>query len=240
MSRYREGLAARRRVVGAFCCMDGYATAHILAAVGFDFLVFDRQHAAYSWSDLENLCFRVRSEGASPFIRTASAEEAEINLALDMPVEGILIPNVASAAEARAAIARAHWPPQGIRSLGNERHDAIWQVYSQPDPLVGLLIEHPGAVAEIDEILKLAVDFIWIGTHDLSLQMGFDPHEVVDGGVLPAALTEAMERVREAAAAHDVVLWGGLGDKQSVGVGTVDARLVRQAAEDALARLRGA
>lgn len=240
MSRYREGLAARRQVVGAFCCMDGYATSHILAAVGFDFLVFDRQHAAYSWSDLENLCFRVRSEGASPFIRTASAEEAEINLAMDMPVEGILIPNVASAAEARAAIAKAHWPPQGIRSLGNERHDAIWQAYSQPDPLVGLLIEHPGAVAEIDEILKLAVDFIWIGTHDLSLQMGFDPHEVVDGGVLPAALTEAMERVREAAAAHDVVLWGGLGDKQSVGVGTVDARLVRQAAEDVLARLRGA
>ncbi len=240
MSRYREGLAARRQVVGAFCCMDGYATAHILAAVGFDFLVFDRQHAAYSWSDLENLCFRVRSEGASPFIRTASAEEAEINLAMDVPVEGIIIPNVASAAEARAAIAKAHWPPQGIRSLGNERHDAIWQAYSQPDPLVGLLIEHPGAVAEIDEILKLAVDFIWIGTHDLSLQMGFDPHEVVDGGVLPAALTEAMERVREAAAAHDVVLWGGLGDKHSVGVGTVDARLVRQAAEDVLARLRGA
>jgi 4-hydroxy-2-oxoheptanedioate aldolase len=239
LGRYREGLAAGRQVVGAFCCLDGYSVAHILASAGFDFLIFDRQHAAYSWPELENLCFRVRSTGASAFIRTASAEEAEINLALDQPIEGIVIPNVASAAEARAALRRAKWPPQGIRSLGNERNEAIWRAYSEPDPLVGFLIEHPGAVDEIDEILALGVDFIWIGTHDLSALLGFDPHEVVDRGVMPPPLLKAMERVRVAAERAGVVLWGAMGAKSPVSIGGVDARLVRQAAEDALRRVRG-
>ena len=50
--------------------------------------------------------------------------------------------------------------PAGERSLGNERHDAIWQAYSQPDPLVGMLVEHPGAVAEVEKIFsELPIDF---------------------------------------------------------------------------------
>ena len=206
--------------------MDGYATAHILAAAGFDFLIFDRQHAAYSWPELENLCFRVREAGSSAFIRLNSAEEAEINLALDMPIEGIVIPNVASAQEAQDAIARAKWPPDGIRSLGNERNDAIWQAYSQPDPLVGFLIEHPGAVAEIDEILQLAVDYIWIGTHDLSALMGFDPHDAVARGIIPTALQDAMDRIAAAAEKHGVPLWGG--PNSNVKIGGVDSRLVQR------------
>ena len=40
--RYRRGLAEGRQVAGVFCCLDGYATSHMLAAAGFDFLIFDR------------------------------------------------------------------------------------------------------------------------------------------------------------------------------------------------------
>ena len=84
--RYRRGLAEGRTVVGAFCCLDGFSTSHLLASVGFDFLVFDHQHAAYTWPELEQLCFRVRSAGASPFLRTASTEEAELNLAREIQI----------------------------------------------------------------------------------------------------------------------------------------------------------
>jgi 4-hydroxy-2-oxoheptanedioate aldolase len=236
MSRYRQGLAEGRSVCGVFCALDGFATSHILASAGFDFLIFDRQHAAYSWPDLENLCFRVRSEGASAFIRTASCEEAEVNLALDLPIEGVVLPNVASAAEARVALERTKWAPAGNRSLGNERHDAMWGAYSQPDPLAGLLIEHPGAVEEIDAILELRPDFIWIGTHDLALLLGLDAHEVVDRGIIPAPLEKAIARVTEAAQRHGVVHWGGPdGRARFAGV---DARMVRQAALDTLAQAR--
>ncbi len=130
--RYRRGLAEGTQVAGAFCCLDGFATSHMLAAAGFDFLIFDRQHAAYTWPELEQLCFRVRSEGCSPFIRVASTEEAELNLALDLPVDGIVLPNLISAEDTRRALSFCKFPPDGVRSLGNERHSLALRWRSQP------------------------------------------------------------------------------------------------------------
>ena len=239
--RYARGLAEGRRVVGAFCCLDGFAPAHVLASAGFDFLVFDRQHAAYTWPELEQICFRVRSEGASPFIRTASTEEAELNLALDLPVDGLVLPNLESAEDVRRALAYTRFPPEGVRSLGNERHDVIWQAYSAPRPAVGMLVEHPGAVEEIEEILEQGIDFVWIGAHDLSALMGLDPHTAFDpeGGMAPE-LERAYARVRAAAKRRGVPFWGTPATGDGVAIGAVDARLLYQAAASAVERQRGA
>jgi 4-hydroxy-2-oxoheptanedioate aldolase len=239
--RYRRGLAEGRQVVGVFCCLDGFTTSHLLAAVGFDFLVFDRQHAAYTWPELEQLCFRVRSEGASPFIRTASTEEAELNLALDLPVDGIVLPNLASAEEARRALSYCRFPPDGVRSLGNERHDALWNAYSETQPLVGMLVEHPGAVAELDEILELGIDFVWVGAHDLSALMGLDPHAAFGPDGMVPELDAAWRKIQRTAKKHGVVFWDAAGVKDAAAViGGVDARMFAGAAEQALARARGA
>ena len=238
--RYQQGLAEGRRVVGGFCCLDGYSVSHMLAAVGFDFLIFDHQHAAYGWSELEQMCFRVRSEGTSVFIRTASTEEAEIHLALDLPVDGIVLPNLDSADETAEVLQFQIYPPEGVRSLGNERHDAIWGAYSGPDPLVGMLVEHPGAVEEIDEIFQLSIDFAWVGAHDLSALLGLDPHEAIGPDGPPPQLAAATERIQAAAEKHGVVFWGSAADPDAAVVfGGVDARLLRQAAEAALQRARG-
>ena len=223
---------------GVFCALDGYAVSHIFASVGYDFVIIDLQHAAYTWPEIENMCFRIRAEGTSVFLRTASTEAAEVNLALDMPIDGVILPNISSLAEARAALAQTKFPPDGERSLGNERHDTIWQAYAAPEPLVGMLVEHTGAVAEIEQIFaELPIDFAWIGTHDLSASMGFDPHDVVAGGQVPAELTAAIDRIRAAARASGVRFWAAEPGADATITG-VDARIVRQAAVDALARTR--
>jgi len=239
--RYRRGLAEGRQVAGVFCCLDGFTTSHLLAAAGFDFLVFDRQHAAYTWPELEQLCFRVRSEGASPFIRTASTEEAELNLALDLPVDGIVLPNLASAEETRRALSYCRFPPAGVRSLGNERHDALWNAYGATQPLVGMLVEHPGAVAELDEILQLGIDFVWVGVHDLSALMGLDPHEAFGPEGLAEKVAEVFGQIKATAERHGVVFWDIAGTPDAAAViGGVDVRLFASAVEQALARVRGA
>ncbi len=236
--RYEQAIAEGRMAFGVFCALDGYAVSHLFAAVGYDFVIIDLQHAAYTWPEIENMCFRIRAEGASVFLRTASTEPAEVNLALDMPVDGVILPNIGSLAEARAAFAPTKFPPHGERSLGNERHDTIWQAYSTPEPLVGMLVEHVGAVAEIEAIFsELPVDFAWIGTHDLSASMGFDPHDVVAGGRVPAELTAAIDRIRTAARASGVRFWAAEPGADATIAG-VDARIVRQAAIDALDRTR--
>jgi 2-keto-3-deoxy-L-rhamnonate aldolase RhmA len=236
-SRYRVALAEGRAPIGLFCCLDGYSVAHAWASAGFDFMVFDRQHAAYTWPELEQMCFRVRSEGTAAFIRTASTEEAEINLALDLPIDGIVLPNLASAADTRRALGYAKYPPAGVRSLGNERHDVLWNAYSQPDPLVGMLVEHPGAVAEIDAIFALPIDFAWVGFHDLSALMGLDPHKAFGPEGPVPELAQAIARVRAAAKRAGVTFWGGA-DADAI-IGGVDARILMSAARQALAAARG-
>jgi 2-keto-3-deoxy-L-rhamnonate aldolase RhmA len=222
--------------LGVFCALDGYSVSHIFAAAGYDFVIIDLQHAAYTWPELENMCFRIRSAGASVFLRTASQEAAEINLALDLPIDGIIIPNIASLEQAKAAVAQTKFPPAGERSLGNERHDTIWDAYSAPDALIGMLVEHRDAVACIEQIFELPIDFCWIGLHDLSASMGIDPHSVLQGPQ-PPALTAAIDRVRAAARAQGVHFWAGEPGADASITG-VDARILRRAAEAALEATR--
>ncbi len=234
-SRYANGLANGTPLLGAFCCLDGFSVSHIFAKAGFDFLVLDRQHAAYDWHELEQMCFRIKSEGTAVFIRTGSAAQQEIDLALDLPIEGIVIPNSASLEEAKQALSFTKYPPLGIRSVGNERHEAIRDVGKLGDPLVGLLIEHPGAVEAIDEILSLEVDFAWVGTHDLAALMGMEPWDP-ETGEMPSELAKALDRVKRSAEAHGVPFWQPPGKGVPIGIADVDARLVRQAAEQAVAK----
>lgn len=237
--RYATALAEGRMAFGVFCALDGLAVSHLFASVGYDFVVLDLQHAAFTWPDVENACFRIRSTGAAVFLRTASTEPAEVNLALDLPVDGVILPNVTSFDQAVAAVAQTKFPPLGERSLGNERHDTIWQAYSAPDPLVGLLVEHRGAVEEIEQILgRVPVDFVWIGLHDLAASYGIDPHSAVTGGVTADVLAAAIARTRDAARANGVRYWAAEPGADA-SIAGVDARIVRQAAIDALERVRG-
>lgn len=236
--RYATALAGGRMAFGVFCALDGLAVSHLFASVGYDFVILDLQHATFTWPDVENACFRIRSTGAAVFLRTASTEPAEVNLALDLPIDGVILPNVTSFADAAAAVTQTKFPPTGERSLGNERHDTIWQAYSAPDPLVGLLVEHRGAVEAIEEILgTLPVDFVWIGLHDLAASYGIDPHAAVTGGVTADALAAAIDRTRVAARANGVRFWAAEPGADATIAG-VDARIVRQAAVDALDRVR--
>ena len=239
-SRYARALAEHRQALGVFSCLDGASVAHIFAAAGFDFVVVDKQHAAFTWPELENLCFRVRSTGAAVFVRTASFEAAELDLALDLPLDGVVVPNVSSLVEARTALRRAKFPPAGERSIGNERHEATLEVSGAPEPLIGLLIEHVGAVAAIDDLLALGFDFVWVGLHDLAGSMGMDPRSGDPRRGISGPVKEAIEKVRAAASARGVAFWGIAGvhpDAAAVLAG-VDARLVRRVADEAVTSFR--
>jgi 2-keto-3-deoxy-L-rhamnonate aldolase RhmA len=101
-----------------------------------------------------------------------------------------------------------------------------------------MLVEHPGAVAEIDAILALDVDFAWVGFHDLSALMGLDPHKAFGPHGVAPELADAIARVRAAAQRAGVPFWGPAGADAIIG--GVDARMVRAAAEQALAAARSA
>jgi len=207
-SRYEQALASGRAALGTFCCLDGFSTSHLLAAEGMDFLVLDKQHAAYDIETLETLCWRIRSAGAAAFIRTASCTDtAELNLVVDLPIDGILAPNIDSLEAAEAVIRTCLMPPRGERSVGNVRNATLagLDFRDLPDPMIGLLIEHVDAVNAIEEIAALpGVSFLFVGPHDLAASMGISAITEPDR---PPEIEAALERVRAAACANGVTYW---------------------------------
>jgi 4-hydroxy-2-oxoheptanedioate aldolase len=205
--RYAVARAEGRTALGMICCLDGAAPSHILASAGFDFVLLDRQHAAYTWPELESMAYRVRATGAGVFVRTMGVSPEELNLTIDLPIDGIMLPNIASLAEARDAMSICRFPPTGRRSVGNARTGAILgaNYRSMPDPLVGLLIVDIGAVEAIEEIVELpGLDFVFVGPHDLAGTMGLEPNTEP---VRPAPVAAAIERVEQAVERAGIPYW---------------------------------
>src|SRR2546421_12695708 len=59
-----------------------------------------------------------RLAGAPPIGRVRHAHPADIGRALDLGCEGVIVPNVNSAAQAREAAHACRYPPTGYRSGG--------------------------------------------------------------------------------------------------------------------------
>src|SRR6185437_5619993 len=111
---------------------------------------------------------------------------------LDMGAEGILIPMVSSAAEARAAVSACKYPPEGTRGFGPRRasdygrNTDAYVAQANDSVIVTVQIEHVNGVAQIDEILDApGIDVVCLGPTDMSGSAGvlrqFNHPVVVDG-----------------------------------------------------------
>jgi 2-dehydro-3-deoxyglucarate aldolase len=207
-TRYADALREGRPALGSACQMDGFATSHLMAASGLDFLMIDYQHGLYDWMTLETMCYRVQSTGAAVIVRPASDAIEEMGRALELSVDGVLVPDVNSFEQAQSIMERAFFPPRGTRPMGGARNALIAypdQVLP-PDPLIGLLIEHIDAVEQIDRIVALPnVGFIMVGQFDLGKSMGVSMADVATNP--PAHLREAIQTVRTAAKGAGTTLW---------------------------------
>lgn len=111
----------------------------------------------------------------------AQNDAAQIKLALDTGAKNIVVPMVTTRAECEAAVAAAKYPPQGIRGWGPMRPQYAWQTNmndylkrANAQTKLTVLIEHPRAIENIDEILAVpGLGGAMVGPFDLSVNMGF-------------------------------------------------------------------
>lgn len=177
-------------------CLGSVAAAEMAALSGADALVVDLQHGLWERSSLDAA---VALAGARcPVIaRVADTRAVSISLALDAGAAAVLAPLIESAEEARELVALSHYPPRGRRSAGGVRPlMRALPAMQQADGTVrvGAMIETTAGVAQAEVICAVpGLDFIFIGTGDLSLSLG-----AADAAQLPAAC----ERVRQAAHAR--------------------------------------
>ncbi len=173
VQRLREG----QKLVGTLVTLPLPEMAEGLAKAGFDWLWVDLEHAPLSLRDLQSILSTVEGK-ASALVRIPDNNLVWIKQVLDLGVEGIIVPLVNCASEARRAVDAAKYPPEGSRSVGIARahgHGLSFKSYverANTSTAVILQVEHIEGVRNIDEILAVpGVDGILIGPYDLSGSM---------------------------------------------------------------------
>ncbi len=206
-ARLGEGKATYGMIHGLACP----PVAEMIGLAGYDFVVIDGEHGYGGVRDHLACLQAVAATSATAILRVAANDAVALKRALDLGVEGVLIPDVRKAREARAAVAACLYPPRGIRgfSAGTARASDYClniQQYLADDGkelLVCLMIESAEGVRNARKIAAVeGVDVIQVGPFDLSYDLG------IPGQFEHPKFLEAMAEVEAAANAEGRVLGG--------------------------------
>lgn len=165
--------------IGTWITLNHPSIAEILAEAGFDWLCVDMEHSVTDYSEAQQLILAIQGKGLKAYVRVGENNVRIIKRILDAGADGIIVPSVNSAAEARKAVAAVKYPPEGTRGVGLARAQSYgfgFESYrdntSKQIKLI-VQIEHINAIRELDEILSTdGVDGTFIGPYDLSGSMG--------------------------------------------------------------------
>lgn len=180
-NRLKRRFAEGKKALGCWLQMCSPLAAEIVGQAGFDCVIIDIEHAP---GDLLTAISQLQALSASPstaLMRVQWNDPVYIKRALDTGVEGLMIPYVNTAEEARAAVAACLYPPAGIRgaALGATRGPDYGKARAEyvrtvnDNLFIILQIETLRAVDNIPGIAAVdGVDMLFIGPTDLSAAMG--------------------------------------------------------------------
>ena len=202
-SNFVERIRAGETVVGSWFSIPHPMVAETLAQGGFDFLLLDGEHAPVPPDAVSSLLPSTELHGCPVIYRPRTNSVDLIRGALDAGVTGVMVPMIETAAQAKAALDAAKYPPLGRRGIGPWRASNYYDNYpgyvatANERTCVVLQIESKAAVDAIDTIAALpGVDVLYVGPADMAGSMGLKP------GERHAELTAAIRRVAEAARKH--------------------------------------
>ena len=190
-SLFKTQLAQGKQLIGTILCLPAPELAEICVDAGIDWLFIDMEHGTLEIIDVQRILKAVG--GKIPcLVRVPTNDEMWIKKVLDTGADGLIIPHVNSADDARRAVQTSKYPPDGTRSVGigrAHRYGAQFQEYldrANDDIAVVVQAEHIDAVKNIESILAVkGIDAVLIGPYDLSASMN-KPGQVTDPEVQSA------------------------------------------------------
>lgn len=198
-------LRRREPVIGCVLTIADEFVVELIGRAEFDFVIIDTQHAPIGVETLQRLMIALHPTGSTILVRARWNDAPTINYILDLGADGVIVPLVNTADDARRAVAAAKYPPEGSRSWGPRRalrlHGGAEEYGRDANDNVLVLpqIETEEAVVNLDEILDVpGISGIMVGPADLANSLGY----AHDRG--NAAVGSVVETVLEHCLAHDV------------------------------------
>jgi 4-hydroxy-2-oxoheptanedioate aldolase len=249
----RRRVLAGEPTIGAFVNLGSAASAELVARAGYDWLIVDLEHGMGSIADLHGQLLAIQGTPTTAIVRVASVERLRIDRALDLGADGIMLPQVGSADEARTGVAWLRYPPGGVRGValvtrgagfGERSHAEIAGIVN-PAILGVFQVESPAAVEAADEAAAIdGVDVLFVGPADLSHAMGIPGQ--IDNPAFLAALDRVVAACRANGKGAGILLGDGAATAGAlargftfIGVGS-DVSFVLAGARRQLAEARGA
>src|SRR5690242_20856707 len=117
-AEFKKQLREGRPKLGIFLNSHSPTVAEQLAHSGYDWLLVDTQHGPMGHETLSGMLSGIANGGAKSLVRVGMySDRPGIQQALDMGADGVLIPYIKTAEDARPAGSCARYPTTGPRSV---------------------------------------------------------------------------------------------------------------------------
>jgi len=201
----RDRLDAGETVLGSFVNLGSSLTAEIMGLAGFDWLVIDLEHGAGNEQLLLGQLQALAHTGVTTLVRVEAIDAARVLHALDAGADGVLVPRLRSADDARRAVEYCRYGA----SRGVARYNRSWQwglragtlAAADAKVICAVQIETADALAAVSEITAVdGVDVVFVGpadlAHSLALECAPDDPELL--GRVAAVAAAAREHGKAA------------------------------------------
>ena len=143
---------------------------------GFDGVWIETEHGAIDFADIPDMTRAADLWGMTSIVRVNLNLPSVIYRTFDVGAQGIVMPHVNTAAEARIVAESSKFYPLGNRGMYTSRQGIGVEDYTlkaNEETLVVILIEDIIAVENLDEILTVDnIDVFFVASSDLAQSMG--------------------------------------------------------------------
>ena len=206
-AEFKQELRNGSPKMGLFLNSASTTIAEQLAHSGYDWLLVDAQHGPMGYEKLSAMLCAIGSGGAKSMVRVAGyADRAGIQQALDLGADGILVPYINTADEARQAVSCCLYPTAGTRSVyfpqrsTNKAGLLGYVPNANKNIIVALQVETHDCIRNMAAIAAVpGVDILFLGQNDLCMSMGlFETYVFPEMYTSPELLAATTTLVSEA------------------------------------------
>lgn len=180
VASFKVAMDSDKGALGPFMIGTDPAFVEAVGRAGYDFVLLDMEHGTTTFETLPHLIRAANVAGVCPVVRVPRGTDIWIDQALDVGAGAVMIPQIDTAEQARAAVSAAKFSPIGtrgtcrfVRSAGFGAVPGSEYFSKVQDTVVILQAEGRKAVENLDEIMDVpGIDVIFVGPYDLSSSLG--------------------------------------------------------------------
>lgn len=195
---FKLALQRRELKVGFWSALTSHLVAEIIGDAGFDWVLFDCEHAPNDLASLTCQLQALRGSSTISVARPLANQPVHIKGLLDIGFRNLLIPFVQTPEEAEMAVAATRYPPEGVRGVSafhrNNAYGRDRDYFRWANQVVGVIVqvETGDAIARLEAISAVpGLDAIFVGPGDLAASLGHL------GDVMHPQVQEAIRHIGE-------------------------------------------